>query len=145
MTGTSAGWKPALRRMPVDLDFYGFCLRLYSGFFGTGGGAWSRHAWRRSVSFARRRATVMERRRGESVRTRSGNSVGDDEGASRAVWKRADLHALGSAGEGGTCGFAGRDVERVAARGRYAAGHDCDRSPGAGAVIRLLAKHLSAN
>jgi hypothetical protein len=52
MTDTSAGkmpfeaqGKPALLRMPVDLDFYGFCLRLYCGFFGAGGGGRAARGW----------------------------------------------------------------------------------------------------
>src|SRR5260370_955410 len=34
MTDTGAGWKPALHGMRVDLDFYGFCFRLYCGVCG---------------------------------------------------------------------------------------------------------------
>src|SRR5579859_4637979 len=106
MTDTSAGkpfaaqGKPALHGMRVDLDVYGICLRLYSGFFGAGGGARAARAWRGSAGVAGRIAAVVERGGGESGGVRSGNPVGDDQGAGRAVRECADLHALRSAGAG---------------------------------------------
>src|SRR5216684_7722662 len=118
MTDTSAGWKPALLGIRIGFG-YGICLRLYCGFFGAGGGARAAGAWGWSAGVAGRGTAAVERGGGECGGVRSGNSVGDDQGAGGAVWECADLHAFGSAGEGGARGFAGRDVERVSARGRY--------------------------
>ncbi len=136
MTDTGAGWKPALLRMPVDLDSYGICLRLYCGFFGAGGGARAARAWRWGAGVARWCAAVVERGGGESGGVRSGNSVGDDQGAGGAVRQGADLHAVGSAREGGARGFARCGVERFSARGRHGAGYGCSRSRRADRFIR---------
>src|ERR1700756_4018519 len=129
MTDTSAGklpfeaqGKPALLGMRIDLDFYGFCLRLYSGFFGAGGDARAAVVQRTPAGVTRRITAVMERRRGESCGIRSGNSVGDDQSAGGAVWECAHLHAVGNAGEGGARGSTGRGVERLSPRGRYGVG-----------------------
>src|SRR5713226_588980 len=108
MTDTSAGkmpiearGKPALHGMRVDLNFYGICLRLYCGFFGAGGGARATVAKGERAGVAGRSAAAVERGGGECGSVRSGNSVGDDQGAGGTVWQGADLHALGSAREGG--------------------------------------------
>src|SRR6266404_6368971 len=137
MTDTSAGkmpfkapGKPALLGMRIDLDFYGFCLRLYSGFFGAGGDARAAVTQRTSAGVTRRITAVMERHCGESGGIRSGNSVGHDQGAGGAVWVCAHLYAFGNAGEGGARGFAGCGLERVATSGRRRAGYACARSRG---------------
>src|SRR5258706_24448 len=136
MTDTGAGWKPALLRMPVDLDSYGICLRLYCGFFGAGGGTRTARAWRWGAGVAWRGAAVMGGGGGESGGGRSGNLVGGDQGAGGAVRQGGDLHAGGSAREGRARGFAGCGVERVAARGGHGAGYGCSRSRRADRFIR---------
>src|SRR5258707_7043184 len=107
MTDTGAGWKPALHGMQVDLDFYGFCLRLYCGFFGASGGARAAVANGERAGIDQRSAAAVERGGGECGGVRSGNSTRDDEGASDAVWEGAGLHAVGSASVGRACGYAG--------------------------------------
>src|SRR5258708_20675258 len=97
MTDTGAGWKPALHRMPVDLDSYGICLRLYCGFFGAGGGTRTARAWRWGAGVAWRGAAVLERGGGESGGVRSGNLVGGDLSAGGADRQGADLNAVASA------------------------------------------------
>src|SRR5258708_40150493 len=99
MTDTGAGWKPALLRMPVDLDSYGICLRLYCGFFGAGGGARAARAWGLGGGVARWCAAVVERGGGGSGGVRSGDSVGGDQGAGGGVGQGAGFHAVGGARE----------------------------------------------
>src|SRR5260221_12687150 len=104
MTDTGAGWKPALLRMPVDLDSYGICLRLYCGFFGAGGGGRAGRAWRWGAGVAPWWAAVLGRGGGGFGGGRRGSCGGGEPGAGGGGRQGSKLHWVGTCTVGGGSG-----------------------------------------